>query len=186
MWRVLPERARQGAVRWSPCLSRQTRPRTFQPHPQSHNPHFEPCSHSSHNTRANFSLVNPAPWLTQTFSLFRRTKLHLEWRPSKPALPGLRQCLELAQTNATNSFPPNHREPQTLFYQTESAKTRAITAWQARWHNAPPHPGLALPAPLSRVMRSSSLAQPDFVPQTAAQPAGSGPKALSTSLSSPP
>ena len=87
--------------------------------------------------------------LTQIFSLFRRTKLHLEWCPPKPATTGLKRCAELAQANAANPLPPHHREPHTLTYQTQSAKDLAISAWQTRWHRDPRQSQvyLALPAP---------------------------------------
>ena len=60
--------------------------------------------------------------LAQVFSLFRRAKHHLEWYPPKPATTGLKRCAELAQANAANPLPPNHRKPHTLTYQAESAK----------------------------------------------------------------
>ena len=48
-----------------------------------------------------------------------------------------KRCLELARANTANPFPPNHREPRTVAYQTIFfAKEYAISAWQVRWHNA--------------------------------------------------
>ena len=64
---------------------------------------------------------------------------------SNPSPPGLKYCLELAKVNAANPFPPNHWEPQTLVHQTEAAKQYAISAWQARGHNAHSHTGLPYP-----------------------------------------
>jgi hypothetical protein len=57
---------------------------------------------------------------TQILSLFRHTMLQLEWCPPKSTLPGLKRSSELAQADAANPFPPNHREPYTLAFQSTS------------------------------------------------------------------
>ena len=46
-----------------------------------------------------------------------------------------KRCLELARANTANPFPPNHREPRTVAYQTIFFdKKYAISAWPVRWH----------------------------------------------------
>ena len=89
--------------------------------------------------------------LTQIFLAFRSTRINLEWCPSATSIAGIKRCIDLAQTNAANPWPPNHREPNTIAFQKASSKASAIAAWQARWHNADRRTQayLALPAPPS-------------------------------------
>jgi hypothetical protein len=76
--------------------------------------------------------------LTQIFSVFRNTKVHLDWCPSqaKPKSVGIKRCIELALNSAANPLQPNLREPHTVAFQRATAKELALAAWQARWHNA--------------------------------------------------
>ena len=86
--------------------------------------------------------------LTQTFAS-SRSKIKLEWCPSEATIAGIRRCIDLARTNTTAPWPPGHQEPNTIAFQKSSSKELAISAWQARWHNADRRSQayLALPAP---------------------------------------
>jgi hypothetical protein len=89
--------------------------------------------------------------LTQIFLAFRSTRINLKWCPSATSIAGIKRCIDLAQTNAANPWPPNHREPNTIAFQKASSKASAIAAWQACWHNTDRRTQayLALPAPPS-------------------------------------
>ncbi|KAF8467036.1 hypothetical protein DFH94DRAFT_620613, partial [Russula ochroleuca] len=78
-----------------------------------------------------------------------RSQITLEWCPSESSITGIKRCTDLARSHATAPWPPNHREPNTIATQKQESKELAISAWQARWHNADQRSQayLALPSP---------------------------------------
>jgi hypothetical protein len=44
--------------------------------------------------------------LTQIFSIFRNTRIKLEWSPSESSIAGIKRCIGLARDNATTPFFP--------------------------------------------------------------------------------
>jgi len=89
--------------------------------------------------------------MTQILSNFRNTRVSIEWCPSEISIAGIHRCIDLARETATAPFPPSHREPNTVAFQKATSKQLAISAWQARWHNANRRTQayLALPSPPS-------------------------------------
>ncbi|KAH9984562.1 hypothetical protein BJV77DRAFT_1071981 [Russula vinacea] len=87
--------------------------------------------------------------LTEIFASSRTTRVSLEWCPSKVSIVGFRRCIDLARANTTAPLPPDHQEPHTIAHQKSSSKELALSAWQARWHNADRRSQafLALPSP---------------------------------------
>ena len=74
--------------------------------------------------------------LTEIFASSRTTRVSLEWCPSKVSITGFRRCIDLARANTAAPLPPDHQEPHTIAHQKSSSKELALSAWQARWHNA--------------------------------------------------
>ncbi len=89
--------------------------------------------------------------LTQILSVFRNTRITIEWCPSEVSIAGIRRCIDLARDAASAPLPPNHQEPNTIAFQKATSKQLAISVWQARWHNADRRTQafLALPTPPS-------------------------------------
>jgi hypothetical protein len=55
---------------------------------------------------------------------YQQTKVHLKWYRSKPALPGLKRCLRLAQANASHTPRPTKPNPPSPPGRSDSMKRR--------------------------------------------------------------
>jgi hypothetical protein len=63
------------------------------------------CPHPGQSFSRDFCTM-----LTQTLSVFRNTRITIEWCLSEVSIAGIHCCIDLARNATTAPFPPDHRK----------------------------------------------------------------------------